>query len=54
MICSSDYTRRGFLKAMGAGTAVLASAGNLMAGEQKALDCLSDLQQLSSAYSPFC
>ncbi len=36
MICSSDYTRRGFLKTMGAGAAVLASAGNLMAGERKA------------------
>jgi len=32
----SDYTRRGFLRAMGAGVAALASAGNLMAGEQKA------------------
>jgi len=31
-----DYTRRGFLKAVGAGAAVLASAGNLMAGERKA------------------
>ena len=36
MICSNDYTRRGFLKTMGAGAAVLASAGNIMAGEQKA------------------
>jgi len=35
MICSSDYTRRGFLKAMGAGAAVLASAGNLMGAERK-------------------
>ncbi len=32
----SHYTRRGFLKAMGAGAAALASAGNLMAGERKA------------------
>ena len=31
-----DITRRGFLKAVGAGVAALASAGNLMAGEQKA------------------
>ena len=31
-----DYTRRGFLKALGAGVAALASAGNLMAGERKA------------------
>ena len=31
-----DYTRRDFLKAMGAGAATLASAGNLTAVEQKA------------------
>jgi len=35
MISSNGYTRRGFLTAMGAEAAVLASAGNLMAGEQK-------------------
>jgi arylsulfatase A-like enzyme len=31
---SNDYTRRGFLKAMGAGAAVLATAGNLTARER--------------------
>ena len=35
MRCSNDYTRRGFLKVMGAVAAALASAGNLMAGERK-------------------
>ena len=35
MRCSGSYTRRGFLKAVGAGAAALASAG-MMAGEQKA------------------
>ena len=34
MICGDDYTRRGFLKVLGAGAA-LAAAGNLAAGEQK-------------------
>ena len=32
----NNYTRRGFLKAMGVGAAVLVSAGNLIAGERKA------------------
>ena len=32
----NNYTRRGFLKTMGAGAAVLASAGNLTATERKA------------------
>jgi len=36
MIRGNDYTRRGFLKAMGAGAAALASAGNLMGAERKA------------------
>jgi len=34
MSCSRNYTRRGFLRAMGAGAAALASAENLMAGER--------------------
>ena len=36
MRSGSDYTRRGFLKAMGAGAAALASAGNLMGAESRA------------------
>jgi arylsulfatase A-like enzyme len=36
MMCSSNYTRRGFLKAMGAGAAALASAEQVPAGERKA------------------
>jgi arylsulfatase A-like enzyme len=35
MRCIGDYTRRGFLKAMGIGAAGLASAGGLMAREQR-------------------
>ena len=36
MSCINDYTRRGFLKAMGVGAAALASAGNLMGAGRKA------------------
>src|SRR4030042_6026772 len=37
MRSGNDYTRRGFLKTMGAGAAVLASAGSLMGAERKAV-----------------
>lgn len=36
MCCSSNYTRRGFLEAIGAGAAALVSAGQILAGERKA------------------